>query len=87
MNKRLFVMIAALFLLLGFARAEGEIVSKEQLNEPGRKIGVSQGSAAEAAVMAELPEADIVYYTDNLLGYTAVAQGKIDAFVYESHHF
>ena len=83
MNKRLFVMIAALFLLLGFARAEGEIVSKEQLNEPGRKIGVSQGSAAEAAVMAELPEADIVYYTDNLLGYTAVAQGKIDAFVYD----
>ncbi len=83
MKKRLFVMISALILLLGIARAEGEIVSKEQLNEPGRKIGISQGSAAEEAVMAEMPKAEIAYFTDNLLGYTAVAQGKIDAFVYD----
>ena len=83
MKKRLFVMISALILLLGIAHAEGEIVSKEQLNEPGRKIGVSQGSAAEEAVMAEMPKAEIAYFTDNLLGYTAVAQGKIDAFVYD----
>lgn len=83
MGKRLFVWITALILLLGVARAEGEIVSKEQLNEPGRSVGISQGSAAEASVSAELPNARIVYYTDNLLGYTAVAQGKIDAFVYD----
>ena len=50
MKNRLFVMIAALILLLGIAHAKGEIVSKEQLNEPGRKIGVSQGSAAEEAI-------------------------------------
>ena len=83
MNKKLFGIIAALILLLGIARAEGGIASKEQLNEPGRKIGISQGSAAVAAVMRELPRATIAYYTDNLLGYTAVAQGKIDAFVYD----
>ena len=83
MNKRLFVMVAALLLLLGIARAEGAIASKAALNEPGRRIGVSQGSAAVEAVMSELPKAEIVYYTDNLLGYTAVAQGKIDAYVYD----
>ena len=83
MKDRLFVVIAALILLLGVARAEGGITSKEQLNEPGRTIGISQGSAAEDAVMAEFPEAEIAYFTDNLLGYTAVAQGKIDAYVYD----
>ena len=83
MKSRLFAMIAALFLLSGIVRAEAEITSKAQLNEPGRKIGISQGSAAEAAVRSEMPEADIAYFTDNLLGYTAVAQGKIDAFVFD----
>ena len=83
MKKRLFVMVATLFLLLGIARAEGEIASKAQLNAPGRSIGVSQGSAAEEPVMTELSKARIVYFTDNLLGYTAVAQGKIDAYVYD----
>ena len=83
MQNKLFVVIAALILMLGAARAEGGIESKEQLNEPGRVIGISQGSAAEEAIMSELPKASIAYYTDNLLGYTAVAQGKIDAYIYD----
>ena len=83
MEKRLFGWIAALILLFGIGCAEGEIASKAQLNEPGRRIGVSQGSAVEEAVASEFPEASIAYFTDNLLGYTAVAQGKIDAFVYD----
>ena len=83
MVKKLLVLMAALALFSGTAWADGEIESKEMLNQPGRRIGISQGSAAEAAVMAELPQADIVYYTDNLLGYTAVAQGKIDAYVFD----
>ena len=83
MEKRLLALVAALILFSGAARAEDEIRSKEMLNEPGRRIGISQGSAAEEAVRSELPEAEIVYYTDNLQGYTAVAQGKTDAYVYD----
>ena len=77
-------LIMAVLLPAGVACAEGGITSKAMLNEPGRRIGVSQGSAAEAAVRSEMPEATIVYFTDYLLGYTAVAQGKLDAFVADS---
>ena len=81
--KKYMSLVLAMLMLGGAALAEGEINSKAMLNEPGRRIGVSQGSAAEDAVASEFPEASIVYYTDNLLGYTAVAQGKLDAYVYD----
>ena len=86
MRERAFAWLLVLMLLLlpgGTALAEGDISSKAELNKPKVRIGVNQGSAAEDAVMSELPEATIVYYTDNLLGYTAVAQGKLDAYVYD----
>ena len=87
MGKRMLAGLFALFLLflLGSAAlAEDGISSKAMLNRLGRRIGVSQGSAAEEAVASEFPEATIVYFTDYLLGYTAVAQGKLDAFVADS---
>ena len=83
MGKRILAWLLALLLLGSVALAEGEINSKAMLNERGRTIGISQGSAAEAAVASEFPEAAIAYYTDNLLGFTAVAQGKLDAYVYD----
>ena len=83
MMKRVFAWLTALLLLGSPALAAEEPFTKESLNAPGRRIGVSQGSAAEAAVPAELPEATVVYFTDNLLGFTAVAQGKVDAYVYD----
>ena len=83
MKKRMIVWLAAMILLAGLALAEGNPGSKADLNQSERRIGISQGSAAEAAVASEFPEAAIVYYTDNLLGYTAVAQGKLDAFVFD----
>ena len=83
MGKRLLALIGVLALLWGSAPAESGISSKEDLNRAGRRIGISQGSAAEAIVRSELPEADIVYFTDNLLGYTSVAQGKTDAYVFD----
>ena len=79
--KKLLVLLAVL--LLCAASAHAEITALSQLNVLGMTVGVGQGSAAEDAVMKELPEATIVYFTDNLLGYTAVAQGKIDAYVYD----
>ena len=60
MGKRLLALIGVLALLWGSAPAESGISSKEDLNRAGRRIGISQGSAAEAIVRSELPEADIV---------------------------
>ena len=65
------------------ACASAEIRSVSDLNDSGVKVGLSLGSAAEDAMRAEAPRAEIEYYTDNFLGYTAVAQGKLDAYVYD----
>ncbi len=75
------IILAMLMLVMASARAE--ITAAAQLNAPGITIGVDQGSAAEKTVRELLPEAAVAYYTDKFLGYTAVAQGKIDAFVYD----
>ena len=83
--KRWIAAWLALFLLLPVfsACADEPVTSLEQLKRPGIKIGVEQGSAAELTVRAEFPEADILYFNDNPSAYLAVAQGKIDAFIYD----
>lgn len=59
-----------------------EITSKEQLNQQGITIGVSQGSVIENFIKREFPKASIAYFTDGgVLGYQAVAAGKIDAYI------
>ena len=65
------------------AAADGEITTKEQLNRPGMRVGVSTGSGSVLIVEKELPEAEKVYYDDTAAAYEAVAQGKLDAFVYD----
>ncbi len=52
------------------------------LKEKGVRIGVSGGSVQEMIVRRLYPDAEIAYI-DKLLGYTEVAQGKLDAFVYD----
>ena len=70
-----------LFLFPGIVCA-ADITSKEQLNQRGITIGVSQGSVIENFIKREFPNASIAYYTDGgVLGYQAVAAGKIDAYV------
>ena len=62
--------------------AGGAVMTREELNRPGRKVGVSTGSASMLIVEKELPEAEIVYFEDNVSAYEAVAQGKIDAYIF-----
>ena len=57
------------------AAADGEITTKEQLNRPGMRVGVSTGSGSVLIVEKELPEAEKVYYDDTAAAYEAVAQG------------
>ena len=65
------------------AAADEVITSREQLNQPGRKIGVGTGSASAEIAEKEFPNATIVYFTENVSAYQNVAQGKADAYVFE----
>ena len=83
MKRRLLALILLLLLLAGIARAEGEITSKAMLNQQGCRIGIPISSAADTSVEEEFPEATVVRYNDNLLGFTDVALGRLDAYIYE----
>ena len=76
-------LLAGLCLLAGCgAKESGAITSVEQLRVPGRTIGVGIGTGDEAAVREAFPDAEIQFYNDAMLGYTSVANGTLDAFVY-----
>ena len=77
------VILLALCLLSGCGKKDaGAIVSVEQLREAGRGIGVPADTADDRLVAQLFPQAKIEYYKDEISGYTAVSQGKLDAFVY-----
>ncbi len=81
--RKTILFIAAMLMLVGFAGPDNEITSKEQLNQPGMRVAVNTGSASMLIAEKELDKAEIVFYTDNATVYEAVAQGKVDAFVYD----
>ena len=83
MIKRAIALLVVLLLIGSIACAEGEITSPAQLNAPGMTVGVAQGSAGERIVQEALPEAERMYFNDNPSAYLAVAQGKVDAYVYD----
>ena len=76
----LLVLCAMLFPLR--AMAADEITAKEQLNDPGRKVGVGLGSASTLIVEEELPKAEIQYFEGGE-AFEALATGKIDAYVFD----
>ena len=86
--KRFFIAFMILLLTLCIpgrivnAEDKEAITSKEQLNKPGKKVGVGVGSAAVLIVEKELPEAEILYFELNE-GLQAVEQGKLDAYIYD----
>ena len=65
------------------AAADRTITSREQLDQAGMRIGVATGSASAELAEKEFPNARIVYFTENVSAYQAVAQGKADAYVFE----
>ena len=81
MKRWVFLWIAALFLLAGSACAE--ITSVEQLNHSGITVGTELGYAAELYIRDNLPEAKLTQYNDKHLGYTDVANGRLDAFIFD----
>lgn len=77
------ILALVLCLLTGCgAKGSEAITSLDQLNKPGRKIGMQNDTNDDKLVKETLPNAEIEYYKDAIAGYTAVKQGKLDAYVY-----
>ena len=85
-NKLFAGFFALLFVMLSFMSAVTAVYGSEDqfafLTEPGVRVGVSTGSIQEQVVKDLYPEAKI-YYIEKFSGYEALAQGKIDAYVYD----
>ena len=79
----LLLFLTLMLILTASANVKGPVRSIDQLNDPDVTIGISTGSATENSVRKEIPKAKLSYYDDKFLGYTDVANGKIDAFVYD----
>ena len=83
-NKRILSVLVCLLLLLTLPlAASAEITSKAQLNNESITVGVGQGTTAELAVKEELPNANMQHYVDYYAAYELVAQGKLDAFIFD----
>ena len=85
--KRIVLILTLAALSLSLLSACGKkqsdaVTSLDQLREPGRIIGVGTGTGDDAAVREAFPEAEIRYLEDSYMGYSSVASGKLDAFVY-----
>ena len=88
MMRRFSALLTALLCLLTVlpmaeASAQDVITSVEQLNRAGISLGTELGCAADLTIREKLPEAKLEFYNDKLLGYTDVANGKLDAFIYD----
>lgn len=83
MKKWNLILILVLMICLSACSSgKRSITSKEDLNRKGTRVGTGEGSAAILIVENELPEAEIVYQDGNS-GYESVAQGKLDAYIYD----
>ncbi|MBR1658754.1 MAG: transporter substrate-binding domain-containing protein, partial [Oscillospiraceae bacterium] len=83
--KKMLVIGLALVLavsLFPFGVFAGGISGASDLSQQGIRIGVGSGTVQEQLVAELFPEAELLYY-DRLNGYAAVAQGKIDANIYD----
>ena len=85
MKKRKLIFLCFLLTLLcGCSSGERQtITSIQQLNDKACVVGAAEGGASMFAVEEFLPEAQMQLYSDNVTAYTAVQQGKLDAFAYD----
>jgi len=62
-----------------FLVKKGSIFKGAQ-NIAGRRIGTQQGSTNERALRERYPQANLIVFPDQPSGFTALAQGKVDAY-------
>ncbi len=75
-----FLLIVPIVLLLSGASKQ-PITSLDQLAQPGAKIAVALDTPAEETLARDYPDAKLIPYTDKMLAYTDVANGRLDAYV------
>ena len=75
------VLISCAAVLAGCGKKEG-ITKIDQLNDPDITVGVVSDTAEFRIVQRDYPKADIKYFKDEMSGYLAVSEGKVDAFVF-----
>ena len=82
--KYLIILLLLMTVAGAFAgcRGNADITSADQLNRRGIKVGVATDTTEFSLVKKYYPKAEIVYFKDDLAAYTSVAQGKVDAYVY-----
>lgn len=76
------LVLSALLPLRTYAESSDPAGQEIDLSAEGLRIGVESGTVQEQLVQKLYPQAEIVYM-DKFSGYTAVAQGKLDCFVYD----
>ena len=81
MKRFCILWLAALLLTVGSAFAE--ITSIEQLNRDGISVGTELGCAADMLIREDLPNAQLQHYNDKQMGYVDVANGRLDAFIFD----
>ena len=65
------------------ANADSQIVSVDDLNQPGKKVAVKTGSTGDVYATKNLTQAQIVRLSDESACVTEVVQGKADGFLYD----
>ena len=75
--------LLAIFLTAACYADRTIITTRKQLNSHGMTVGVSTGSAAMLIAEKEFPDAKIEYFDSAVTAYEAVANGSIQAFVYD----
>ena len=80
---KLIALIFALCLISGCSKPEHkEITSIAQMNDRTYTIGYGEGHSAYNSLKEALPKAKLRSFSDQLSGYEAVKQGKIDGYAY-----
>ena len=88
MKKMMKCLIALLAVtaLLACSEDAKEIESVAQLNAPQYTIGYEEGQSSATMLLKTHPNAVLKSFTDKIVGYEALKQGKIDAFAFERLH-
>ena len=82
-SLKVLIIVTIIFSLFACGNNTDNINGIDDLNDSNKTIGVWTGSIAYDLVSKRLNKINIAEYTDNILGYIAVQEGKIDAFAFE----
>lgn len=63
--------------------ADSDVQSFADLQQPGRKVAVKQGTTGHIYAAEHLPEADLIILDKETEAVLEVSQGKVDAFIYD----